>query len=466
VLCENLKQIRAWIPELMAPAPDRFRGAVLASAMTSGFVLLAFVVTLCPDAQAVPSFTRQTGLVCTVCHSNPPELTAFGRKFKLDGYTLTDQTPDTTIDDKDLKLSRYFPIGGMASLSETATNTPQPAAQNWTANADLTLYLAGEMAPHLGGMIQASYATQSDHFTLNNTDVRYANHTTLGSTDLLYGLTINNNPTVEDVWNSTPAWGYPWFSSGSAPSPAAEPVIFGALAQDVLGLGGYAMWNNHLYADFTVYRSLHIGGPQPLTGIAFPINIQGVAPYWRVAWQQSWGLNYLEVGTYGIYVSSTPDGVTGLRDTYANSSIDLQYERPFGVNLLTAHTTYIHEISNLNATFASGGAAEPTHHLDMFRADATYHLRSRYTFTFAGFSTTGNSDPILYAPASVTGSLLGSPNSSGFMGQAGYWPLQNIELSVAYTAYTKFNGAGHDYDGFGRNASANNTGFLGLLLSF
>lgn len=104
--------------------------------LTNSLVLLAFLASLCPDARAVPSFTRQTGLACTVCHSNPPELTAFGRKFKLDGYTLTDKAPSTTIDDKDLKLSRYFPIGGMAALSETATNTPQPGAQNWTGRRE------------------------------------------------------------------------------------------------------------------------------------------------------------------------------------------------------------------------------------------------------------------------------------------------------------------------------------------
>ena len=432
--------------------------------LKSSLVVLAFVATMCPNAQAVPSFTRQTGLVCTVCHSNPPELTAFGRKFKLDGYTLTEKA-DTTIDDKDLKVSRYFPIGGMLSFGETGTNTPQPGAQNWNANAHLTLYLAGEIAPHLGGMIQTTYSTTSDHLTLNNTDIRYANHTKLGSKDLLFGVTINNSPTVADVWNSTPAWGYPWFS-GSGPSPGAQPLITGALAQDVFGLGAYAMWNDHLYAGATVYRTVHLGGPLPLTGDTFEFNIHGVAPYWRVAWQQSWGLNYLEVGTYGTYASSVPGGVTGLRDSYTDPAVDLQYERPFGVNLLTVHSTYIHESSSLNATFAAGGAAQSAHHLNTFKADATYHLRSHYTFTLAEFATSGNGDPLLYAPAPVTGSRLGSPNSSGFIGQVGYWPLQNIELSVAYTGYAKFNGASHNYDGSGRNASANNSIFAGLLLNF
>jgi len=442
--------------------------ARLASTLLGGLVSLALIVGLCPKTGAVPSFSRQTGLKCSVCHSNPPELTAFGRKFKLEGYTLTDKKTDTSIEGKDLKISRYFPISAMLLLSDTATKTTVPGTQNGTAGfpQQLSLFLAGEMSPHLGGMVQVTYDHSSDHITLDNTDIRYAKHTTLGSKDLLYGLTLNNSPTVEDVWNSTPTWGYPWLSPQSDPSPSAAPLIAGGLAQDVAGLGVYTMWNEHLYADITVYRSEHAGGPQPVTGTGFAINIKGVAPYWRVAWQQKWGLNYLEIGTHGIYVSSTPGGVTGLRDTYLDPAIDLQYERPFGVNLLTFHTTFIHERSNLNGTYAAGGAAAPSQHLNAFRADANYHLRSRYSFTLAGFSTTGNADAILFAPAPVTGSLTGSPNSNGYIVQAGFWPQQNIELSAAYTGYGKFNGASDDYDGSGRSASANNSIYVALWLNF
>lgn len=181
----------------------------LACTLISGLAFLALIVGLCPRTQAVPSFSRQTGLKCSVCHSNPPELTAFGRKFKLEGYTLTDKKTDTTIQGKALRISREFPISAMILLSETATNTTVPGTQNGTAGfpQQLSLFLAGEMSPYLGGMVQVTYDHSSDHITLDNTDVRYAKHTTLGSKDLLYGLTVNNSPTVEDVWNSTPSWG-------------------------------------------------------------------------------------------------------------------------------------------------------------------------------------------------------------------------------------------------------------------
>ena len=37
----------------------------------------------------VPSFSRQTKLACSACHYQFPQLTPFGRMFKLNGYTLT-----------------------------------------------------------------------------------------------------------------------------------------------------------------------------------------------------------------------------------------------------------------------------------------------------------------------------------------------------------------------------------------
>ena len=55
-------------------------------------------------------------------------------------------------------------------------------------------------------------------------------------------MTLNNNPTMSDLWNSTPAWGYPFTTSPLAPTPAAATIIDGGLAQQVAGLGAYAFW--------------------------------------------------------------------------------------------------------------------------------------------------------------------------------------------------------------------------------
>ena len=48
----------------------------------------AAVVLPTQPASAIPSFARQTGQPCASCHSAFPQLTPFGRRFKLNGYTL------------------------------------------------------------------------------------------------------------------------------------------------------------------------------------------------------------------------------------------------------------------------------------------------------------------------------------------------------------------------------------------
>ena len=263
----------------------------------------------------------------------PPELTPLGRAFKLNGYTMAGK-PTVTSPGKGntsgLNILESFPLSVLFDTSFTNLKSPQtvpqtsgpPApAQNGSFEfpQQASLFLAGAWATHVGSFVQVTYSSQNDQFhTWDNSDIRYANSTKLFKKDLAFGITLNNNPTVEDLWNSTPAWGFPWVGSDWAPTPNAGAIINGGLAQDVAGLGGYAMWDNHLYIAGTIYRSAHIGAPLPNAGVDnggnfLPINIRGVAPYWRLAWQQNWKNNYLEVGTYGIHLKSTPGGHWGHR---------------------------------------------------------------------------------------------------------------------------------------------------------
>lgn len=404
-----------------------------------------------------------------MCHSNPPELTAFGREFKLQGYVLSDATDkDKVGSSPDLLLTRRIPISVMMLLSNTSYQANQPASQNNSAGfpQQLSIFLAGGFASHFGGMAQVTYTHVDDKFGMDNTDLRYANQRKLGGKNWEYGVTLNNNPTVEDVWNSTPAWGFPWISTASGVDPIASPLINGTLGQDVAGVGAYSFWNDHLYTDITLYRSEHAGASTPVNGSGQSYNISGVAPYWRAAWQQSWGSNYLEVGTYGIYANSFPNAVSGPEDRYVDPSFDFQYERPFGSNLLDVHGTYIHEKSNLGATFLAGGASTKSNHLNMFKLDSTYHWGNKYSTTGALFSTTGNRDPLLYAPAALTGSNNGDPDTSGYVAQVAFWPQQNIDIDLNYTGYFKFNGASQNYEGTQRNASDNNTVYAALWLNF
>ena len=314
-----------------------------------------------------------------------------------------------------------------------------------------------------------TYDTRDDHFTSDNTDIRYANKRTLGGKELVYGLDLNNNPTVEDLWNSTPAWGFPWIASDFAPTPSASPIINGGLAQDVAGFGGYAMWNNHLYLDVAAYRSEHVGGPQPNPGDGSTNNIRGVAPYWRLAWQgvTASGTTQYEVGTYGMHVRNTAFTGPGPEDEYTDFAVDTQIDRTlFRTDVLSFRGTYIHENSDLLASAQAGIAGFGSHHLNTFLANAEYHFGNRYTGTLGVFNTGGTVDPVLYAPGAVSGSANGDPRGAGYLLNFSYWPWQNLQLAAQYTGYTRFNGGSTNYDGSGRNASANNTVYLDAKFIF
>lgn len=441
----------------------------LAGSFFKLFTILGFVMVCVSGARAVPSYSRQTGLACSSCHYAPPELTPFGRTFKLEGYTFTTKG-EVTEEKKDhnsaLHLLEAFPLSVIFDTSLTTLKSPLPGTQNGNFQFPqaASLFLAGAWTDHIGSFVQVTYDSQGDHFSWDNTDIRYANHGgTLWGKPITYGITLNNNPTVEDLWNSTPAWGFPSTGSSSAPGPTAAALINGSLAQDVAGAGGYAMWNEHLYLAGTIYRSEHIGGTQPNDGSGFSYNVRGVAPYWRLAWQTSAKNNSLMIGTYGMHAKSTPNGITGLTDSYTDFAGDFQYDRTipqFKNDVLSIRGTFIRENSALAATFATAGAAQSRHHLNTAQANVEYHFGTKFSGTAGVFSITGTRDPLLFAQAAVSGSANGSPQSSGFILNASWWPQQNVDLAVQYTGYLRFNGAKTNYDGAGRDASGNNTVFV------
>src|SRR5512146_2808142 len=220
------------------------------------------------------------------------------------------------------------------------------------------------------------------------------------------------------------------------------------------------MWDQHLYFAGTLYRSSHIGTPEPTSGEDLAFNIRGVAPYWRVAWQQNGIKNNLEVGTYGMHMTSTPGAVVGLEDTYPDVAADFQYDRVLGKDVLSLRGTYIHESSALAASLEAGAAGFSDHHLNAFKTNAEYHFGNRYSTAFGWFTTTGTTDPLLFTQAEVTGSANGSPQSAGYTANFSVGPIQNLDLAFQCTGYTRFNGMATNYDAAGRNASGNTTVYL------
>lgn len=212
------------------------------------FVVLMGLLLSPSLCEALPSFASQTGMPCSQCHlvGFGPALTPYGRQFKLNGYV-----------DGGASL---MPIAAFVQLGFTHTGADQPAppAPGFGVNNDFSLdqvsgFFGGRIAPNLGAFIQVTYDGVAKHTAWDNTDVRYARTLTFGPNAVVVGLSINNNPTVQDLWNSTPAWGYPYVSSGLAPTPAAATLISGTLADVALGATVYAMIDDLVYLEAGEY---------------------------------------------------------------------------------------------------------------------------------------------------------------------------------------------------------------------
>ena len=419
----------------------------------------------------IPSFSRQTKLACSACHYQFPQLTPFGRLFKLNGYTLTGletigQPADSS---QSLKLAPIPPAAAMLVTSLNRTSTPQPETQNNTMAfpQQLSLFLAGQVTPNVGAFTQFTYAAPDGKFGIDNVDIRYASHASFGTRDLLFGLTLHNNPTVQDVWNTTPAWGYPFIGSEVAPSPMASTIVEGTLSQQVVGLGAYSLWGSLLYTELTLYRSAPQEVKLPLDSTATNAT-KGVAPYWRVAIQHQGPSTYVMVGTYGLTSQLYPTGITGPVNKYTDLALDAQIEQKVGEGTLIGRAAFIHENQTLDGSLAAATptASIRTNTLKTFRTSASLLPSLRYGMTLGYFLTSGGTDAVLYPEAPVSGSGNGSPDSSGLLGEFTFNPWQNTRLGAQYVAYQKFNGGSTNYDAAGRNASGNNTLYLYMWLAF
>ncbi len=432
------------------------------------FGLLALVFSSHP-ASAVPSFARQTGLACNACHTNFPELTAFGRQFKLNGYVMSDG-------------GKWVPpLAAMAQVGLTHTSKGQPggAAPGFSDNDNvainqISLFYGGAIIPGvMGAFIQGTYDGAEKHVAIDNADIRAAKTATIGSKTLTVGVTLNNNPTVSDLWNTTPAWGFPYTGSGLAPSPAAATMIQGAFGQQVAGFGVYSMFDDTLYAEVEGYNTLS-PGTQKFFGVdwADEAQIHNLAPYWRLALQHTWGPHYLSVGTFGMSASVFPGrdrsfGTDHVRDI----GFDSQYQYTDGKNDAEIALTWITETQRLNASVPLGNADNVHNKLHDFTATASYMRDKTYGLTASYFTVSGSVDPTLY------GTRTGLPNSNGYIVEAdwlpfnknggpSFYPMSSLKLALQYIGYTEFDGAKLNYDGSGRNASANDTLFLEAWLAF
>ena len=411
--------------------------------------LLSFGLLSTP-AQAVPAFARQTGQACIACHVGGfgPQLTPFGRAFKLDGYTLSDG-------------KSHIPLSAMLVSSFTHTTEDQTpfyngmhGNDNFVALQQASIFLAGRLTDHIGMLGQATYAQTAEPANLawDNTDIRYAHNYTLGSTSGIFGVSVNNNPTVSDVWNTVPAWQYGFMTSPISGGVPFTPMMAG-LGSTVLGTTAYTLINNHWYIEGGAYHSLSPYWGNLLHGGNG--GITGYAPYLRANYSTTVGQSTYEGGLIGM--SMKPPSATGSSgtDSVNDLGIDGTYQFINGdTRSVTVNGLYMQEKANYDQSLG----VYPSDTAKTLNLNVAYWIHNTYGATIQYFNVNGTA---------ATGGVIGSNvQSNGVVweldwnpfGQNWVNPEKNLRLGLQYTTYNKLNGTS-------LNASANNSLYMYMWLA-
>ena len=442
------------------------RRALRVAVLVAG--LLA-IVGIAPAAHAVPSFARQTHTPCTACHVGGfgPQLTPFGRQFKLLGYTLS-------AGDKD-----NVPLSLM--LVETYTNTRKaqtaPPAKGFGTNDNAELqqvsaFLAGRITDHLGVMAQATYSENGGLLGWDNSDLRYARSSGVAGHNVVWGVSLNNNPSVTDVFNTAPSWQYPYMAPNLAPGAPAAPILMGGLAGQVVGLNAYAQIDGGLYLEAGGYRSL---SPAFLRDVNadFSGRLSGIAPYVRLAYTWNLAGGNMQVGTFAFHAARGLAGtnargdavaLAGPSDKFTDLGVDANYQFQGGdKHTVTINALYLAERQRLDATYAAGVSSNLHDSLRALNLNASYWYRNTWGVTLGEFADNGSRDLALYGNN-------GRPDTHGGivelnwnpLGKADSWaqPFANVRFGLQYTWYTRFSGLVTNIDGAGRRAADNDTLYL------
>ena len=435
--------------------------------------LLPLLVAMPRIASAVPSFATQTGLPCAQCHvmAFGPQLTEYGRQFKLNGYTFAKQ-------DGGLNIPLAATVfGGYSNLAKEAP-TPSPYSNKENlALQNVSVYFAGRITDHLGAFVKATYDNIFGSTAWDTMDVRYARTTEIGGHSTVLGVTVNNNPTAQDLWNSTPAYGFPYFVSELVPFPVNTAPILHRLGTTVLGGSVYSMIDSRWYVELGYYKGVSNKWLANLGSGGSGQNIVGAAPYGRINWHTQQGPHYLAIGLVGFSVEQQPFSNTTETNRTTDYGLDASYQFNVGTpRAIDAHASWIHEKRNLDASVATGASSSTSNSLDFFEADVSYVINQTWVPTVAVFNTNGSSNPLLFTPGEIYGSASGSPTTGGYtlrfeyvpFGKVGSFasPWVNLRLGAQYTGYWRFNGGSSNYDGFGRSASDNNSLFVYAWLAF
>ena len=465
--------------------------------------LLALVCFLyIGTANALPLFARQTGQNCVACHAGGqyPELTPYGRYFKMTGYTIGQRT--------NIPLSVQY-VGGAATSTNGNNGTGQVHQSGKLESNYLLLDVGGKITDNFGAFSQWYYAfdqqvsgqgivPNQNQFGADVQDWRYADHYVGASTDtvkdFIWGASLNNYAGVTDVWNSSPMWMYPYMGSTRNYSTFGLPFGTRLSAYSIHnpGYGVYGYVNQNFYGEVNLYQS---GGAGALSWMTYPASnsnpnsapsyLQGLNPYFRFAYQSdehdghNWMVGFLGANINQYSSCNTVAGSSSYRGTaptcdgpvnapalsagvvkYQDRAVDGQYQYLVDPHAVTAQARYTKESISDPTGILYGN---PSNKTNSFLSKVSYVYNATYGAAVAFQNITGTADTH-YGTNAVTNVAL-NPNSTAWIPSIWYQLSQNARITYQYFAFTKYNGGTINYNGLGTNASANNASWLYLWLA-
>ena len=469
------------------------------------FLALTAVVTLglMSSAKALPTFSRQTEQPCAACHLNVGELTPEGRKFKLMGYTAG---------------KTVLPLSITATASDTRIKSTSSsiapdiflAKNDQPILEEANLYAAGKFWGSAGGYVKLteSFANTNpiygssgvqtgtkvgqDTF-LDSSEVRMTNESRLAQHNVAWGFSLNNSPSVQDLWSTSTVYGFPYRSSTLQSAWGIghfgpTTLLDGGLASQVLGLSAYAMIDENIYLEIADYvrsqpgwATLSVAGPNVNTIRT------GNNPYWRLVWNKTSGENSFMFGTFGMktHLARDPLVVGSASGAYSDYGFDTQFQHITSSHSLSAQATVISETTDWGARSVGKSHDNPSSNLVTLKSKLTYDYARQYGVSVFEFSSKGTVDNLYWSYNQdqnvVTGacnqqtslltycSVNGSPNTSGAGFELYYDPIPSIHIVFQQTYYKTFLGGGTFVDnsaGLARYAGDNNLSYFYVLLSY
>ena len=389
--------------------------------------LLGMLATF--SAQALPSYARQTGMECSGCHVGAfgPQLTPTGVRFKLGGYTDSNGKGGS------------IPLSGMLLADYSHTRAPQDPppdglkANNNTSLDQASIFVAGRASDNFGGFMQLTYDGVAHNFGLDNTDLRAVTTTEIGGQEAIFGLTLNNNPTVQDPFNTLAAWGYPFVGPAAGLGTGdSSTLINGGLGGIVYGLSGYAVIDKDWYAEVGSYRSMT---PKTQSKLGLGRDNQKLEGnvYWRLAWMHDAKTAAYHLGFFGWSARLQSDRTApGPIDSYRDIGIDGSYEF-LGTreHVWTIFGSVTSELQHLGADGSQNRLIEE-------RLNASYNYMQTWGASGGLFATRGG-DPAAATRGAMVQADWTPWGKEGAEAPAGLQWL-NLKLGAQYWRYSTFDG--------------------------